>query len=113
MSFVITIAVNMDNAIPRASVSAKPFTVPEPINQRTPAAISVVIFPSRIADWAFLKPVSIADLTVFPFASSSRILAKMITLASTAIPMERMIPAIPGKVNVISKPFNRIMIIST
>ena len=38
--------------------------------------------------------------TVPPSAISSWILAKMMTLASTAIPMERMMPAIPGSVRV-------------
>ena len=38
-----------------------------------------------------------ADFTVLPVAISSRIRAKMITFASTAIPIDRMIPAIPGQ----------------
>lgn len=53
-----------------------------------------------IAESAFLKPVAIADLTDTPLASSSLIRALMITLASTAIPIPRIIPAIPGNVNV-------------
>ena len=91
-------AVNMERIIPSARVAAKPLMVPLPRTPRTAAAIRVVTFPSTIAEVAFLNPISIADLTVFPFASSSRIRAKMITLASTAIPMDRMIPAIPGRV---------------
>ena len=43
----------MDNAIPNARVWANPFTVPLPINHNTKAAINVVIFPSKIADFAF------------------------------------------------------------
>ena len=55
---------------------------------------------SKIALKAFLKPSSIADLTERPLASSSLIRSKISTLASTAIPIVRMIPAIPGKVKV-------------
>ena len=73
----------------------------------TTAAIRVVTLPSTMADRAFWKPILMADFTVLPVAISSRIRAKMITLASTAIPMDRMIPAIPGKVRVISKAFRQ------
>ena len=38
---------------------------------------------------------------------------KMMTLASTAIPMDRMIPAIPGRVSVTSKAAKRMMISAT
>ena len=99
---VMTKAVNMDRITPSASVMANPLTVPEPKIPRTAAAISVVIFPSRIADSALWNPVSMAVATVPPSAISSWILAKMMTLASTAIPMERMMPAIPGSVRVMS-----------
>ena len=110
---VITIAVNMERMIPRASVAANPLIVPEPMMPKTAAAISVVTFPSTMADAAFLNPVSIADFTVLPFASSSLIRANMITLASTAIPIDKMIPAIPGRVNVISNASRRMIISST
>ena len=91
----------MENTIPMASVTAKPRTVPDPRIPSTAAAIRVVTLPSRIAEKAFLYPVWMAVFTETPFAISSRIRAKMITLASTAIPMERIIPAIPGRVSVI------------
>ena len=55
-----------------------------------------------MADSAFLNPESMADFTSFPMPISSRIRAKMMTFASTAIPMERIIPAIPGRESVIS-----------
>ena len=93
----------MDKPIPSISVIEKPLIVPLPIRYSTIAAIKVVILPSRIADSALLKPILIEDCTVLPVASSSLILAKMITLASTAIPTDRMIPAIPGRVRVASK----------
>ena len=84
------------------SVYANPFTVPEPSTISTRAAINVVTCPSRIADNAFLYPSLIAVITVFPAAISSLIRAKIITFASTAIPIPRIIPAIPGRVSVIS-----------
>ena len=90
----------METIIPIASVYAKPLTAPEPLSPRTKAAISVVMFPSKIAENALLKPIFIADCTVLPVPSSSLIRSNMITFASTAIPIDRMIPAIPGSVNV-------------
>ena len=53
---------------------------------------------------------SYEELTVLPVAISSRIRAKIMTFASTAIPIPRMIPAIPGSVRVISKAFSVISI---
>ncbi len=102
-------AVNMDKRIPIASVVANPFTVPEPSRYSTAAAISVVTLPSTIADSALLKPVLIAERTVLPTAISSLIRVKMMTLASTAIPMERMMPAMPGSVSVTSNADSRII----
>ena len=49
-----------------------------------------------------LNPASIALRIVFPNLSSSFILSNMITFASTAIPADRISPAIPGRVNVAS-----------
>ena len=102
----------MDTTIPSASVWANPFTVPLPRSHSTPAAISVVIFPSTIADIAFWNPDFREACTLFPAVSSSFTRAKMITLASTAIPIPRMIPAIPGSVSVMSNAFKRIKISS-
>ena len=101
-NLVITIAVNIDKTIPIANVHAKPFTVPVPAIISTIDAMRVVTLPSTMEEVAFLKPISTALCTVFPVASSSRIRAKMITFASTAIPIDRIIPAIPGKVKVIT-----------
>ena len=66
-----------------------------------------------IADNAFLYPDWIAPDTDLPRAISSLIRANVITLASTAIPIERIIPAIPGKVSVISKRSRQITINTT
>ena len=60
----------------------------------------VVILESIIDDVAFSNPFSTALLIDTPFLSSSLILSKISTLASTAIPMVNRTPAIPGKVNV-------------
>ncbi len=61
----------------------------------------VVIFASIIADRAplKLKPSRIACFSFFPFANSSLIRSKIITFASTDIPIVKIIPAIPGRVN--------------
>ena len=49
---------------------------------------------------ACLKPLSIALIIDLPDLNSSRILSNISTLASTAIPIVKAIPAIPGKVKV-------------
>ena len=103
-------AVNIESTIPIASVAAKPLTVPEPLQNRTAAAIRVVTFPSMIAESALAKPALIAFLTDVPRPISSLIRVKMITFASTAIPIDRMIPATPGSVRVTSNATNRIRI---
>ena len=95
----------MDRIIPSIRVMENPLIVPLPIKYSTRPAISVVMLPSRIADNALLKPLLMAFSTFLPAASSSLILAKIITFASTAIPTVRMIPAIPGKVSVTSKAY--------
>ena len=64
------------------------------------AAIRVVIFASKIALKAWEKPVSIALILDLPRNCSSLILSKISTLASTAIPTVKAIPAIPGNVSV-------------
>ena len=61
MNLVMNSAVIMDNTIPMASVEAKPLTVPEPLQNSTPAAIKVVTLPSMMADSALLKPDLMAD----------------------------------------------------
>ncbi|MNG27784.1 hypothetical protein D3C84_1129510 [compost metagenome] len=81
-------------------VTAKPFTGPVPMAKRIPPTSKVVRLESRIAVKARPKPSLIARCTVMPAAISSRIREKISTLASTAIPMVRTIPAIPGRVSV-------------
>ena len=107
IALVTTSAVNIERMIPRISVSANPLIEPVPPTLRTMAIISVVIFPSRIEERALLYPFFLASSTAFPYAISSLILANTRTFASTAIPIERMIPAIPGRVSVISNAESR------
>ena len=99
-------AVNTDRTTPIASVIANPLIVPVPNMPRTRAAIRVVTLPSMIADSALWKPPLTACFTDLPSASSSLIRVNMITLASTAIPTDRITPAIPGSVSVT---LNRLM----
>ena len=56
---------------------------------------------SIIADKAPLKlnPCAIAPFNPLPLRNSSLILSKIITLASTDIPIVKIIPAIPGNVS--------------
>ena len=90
----------MEITIPIISVVAKPFTVPLPKKNRTAAAISVVTLPSRIAGVALLKPAFSALRRLLPRTSSSFTRSKITIFASTAIPTESTIPAIPGNVSV-------------
>ena len=62
--------------------------------------IIVVIFESRIDGQACSNPESMALTNDRPWCNSSLMRAKMRTLASTAMPMERMNPAIPASVSV-------------
>src|SRR4030042_229908 len=60
------------------------------------AEMMVVRLESKIALKARLKPVAIEFKMPLPRAFSSLILSKMRTLASTAMPTDRMMPAMPG-----------------
>ena len=64
------------------------------------AAIKVVIFASKIVVLDFVYPLSKATILLFSDFDSSLILSKINTLASTAIPIVKTIPAIPGSVKV-------------
>ena len=89
--------------IPTPSVKENPFMGPDPMKNKIIAANNVVIFASRIAVLDLVYPLSKAIKLFFSFLSSSLILSKIKTLASTAIPTVNIIPAIPGKVKVASK----------
>ncbi len=59
-----------------------------------------VMFASKIVVKARLKPACTAKRKIFPDAISSLKRSKIKIFASTAIPIDRMTPAILGKVNV-------------
>ena len=86
--------------IPIARVKAKPLTEPVPRKNRIAEVIKDELLESLIELQALLKPSSIAKLTVLPDLNSSRRRSKIKMLASTAIPIERMKPAIPARVKV-------------
>ena len=98
MVFVTNIAVNIEHKIPVLKVIANPFIGPEPIQANTKAAIKVVKFASRIVKNALSYPEYIADLIALPRFNSSRIRSKIITFASTDMPIVNIKPAIPGRV---------------
>ncbi len=62
--------------------------------------ISEATLESRIEDQARSKPAKKASCLGLPQRNSSLILSKIKMLASTAMPMERINPAIPAKVKV-------------
>ncbi len=88
--------------IPTINVIANPLTAPCPKRYNIRAVRNVVMFESKIVQKERLKPKSIASRRRLPALSSSRMRSQIITLASTAIPMVRTIPAIPGKVKAAS-----------
>ena len=90
----------MDDKIPITNVTANPLTAPVPIVNNAIAAISVVIFASDIVENAFWYPAYMLALGELPLSISSRIRSKINTLASTAMPTVKTIPAIHDKVNV-------------
>ena len=61
------------------------------------------MFASIIEGKAFLKPISIALDVSLPARCSSRIRSKIKMFASTAVPMVKMIPAIPARVSTAPK----------
>src|SRR6185437_6885604 len=81
---------------PITSVVAKPFTGPVPKINRKRQETIVVTCVSTMVHQAFPKPAATAAGIVLPALSSSRILSKIRTLESTAIPTVRIIPAMPG-----------------
>ena len=105
MNWVRVIAVNMEITTPSPRVMAKPLMLPVPKQNSTAEAIIVVILESKIVVKAREKPASMDSRNVLPLRYSSLKCSKISTLASTAIPMDRIIPATPGKVRVASRSF--------
>ena len=98
---VINTAVNNEVAIPIINVNAKPLIGPDPKTYKIIPVKSVVMFASIIADKAPLteNPSSTDCFKPFFLNKLSLILSKIITFASTDIPIVKIIPAIPGNVN--------------
>ena len=97
-NFVNTTAVNKLARVPITRTIPNPFIVPTPNMYSNNATKNVVTFPSIIAAIALLKLLSKAFFGPTLFLNSSFNLSKMITFASTAIPIDSISPAIPGRV---------------
>ena len=108
MALVTTRAAKTETIMPIKRVTAKPLTGPVARAYSTRPIRNVVTFASVITDNAFEKPSSSAKSPLFPDLYSSFILSKIITFASTAIPIERIKPAIPGSVKVILRLLNKL-----
>ena len=67
------------------------------------ATAAVATTATTATDGVPIDPASTADRTVRPARSSSRMRSKTSTLASNAMPMVRMMPAMPGRVSVALK----------
>src|SRR3954452_16038260 len=85
---------------PSISVTANPLIGPEPVIYRMTDEIIVVMWESMMVTNARSKPSEIDSGTLNPSLNSSRMRSNMSTFESTAIPMPRISPAIPGSVNV-------------
>jgi hypothetical protein len=93
-------AVNIETKTPIPSVSANPFIADVPSQNRIIEVIIEEMFESLIDSHALEKPSCKASCIDLPFLISSFILSKIKTFASTAIPIERINPAIPAAVRV-------------
>ena len=100
---VITIAVNIDTSTPKSKVIANPFTNPVPNQIKINDVIIDEILLSRMLGQARRNPSSIPLRMLRPFLISSFVRSKIKIFASTAIPTERMNPAIPASVKVIDQ----------
>ena len=88
-------------------MTEKPLTGPLPKENKANAANKVVKLASTIVEIALWKPESIASKISRPDLYSSLILSKIRTFASTAIPIVKTIPAIPGRVKVAWRRLNK------
>ena len=85
---------------PIPNVNANPLTNPVAKMNRMIHVIIVEIFPSRIAGQALLNPSSILPPKLLPDLNSSLKRSKIRTFASTAIPIDKINPAIPANVKI-------------
>ena len=86
--------------VPMANVKAKPLINEVVKIYKITAAIKVVTCESRIEDQARSKPILIAEARLLPSFTSSLILEKIKIFPSTAMPSDKIKPAIPAKVRV-------------
>ena len=103
----------METKTPIPSVKAKPFIREVPKENKMMAVIMLEIFESRIENQARENPVETASAIVLPPRNSSLTRSKIRTLASTAIPIEIMNPAIPAAVKVTGNNLNNERITKT
>ena len=97
--------------IPTPNVRANPLIMLVPIQKRMPAVIKLEMLESLMESHARLKPSETADCKFFPFFNSSFILSNIKMLASTAMPTDRMNPAMPAAVKVTGMSLNKAKII--
>ena len=81
------------------NIVANPLTLLSPKINKIIAEINVVILESKIVINEFLFPNLKAIFNFVPLYNSSLIREKLITVASTAIPIPMTSAAIPGKVS--------------
>src|SRR3989344_6000972 len=94
------IAVSIDTRTPSPKTSAKPLMSDVPNQKRMTAVIMEEMLESRMLGHARAKPSLMASVPDLPARSSSFMRSKISTLASTAIPIERMNAAIHAAVSV-------------
>ena len=110
---MIKIAENKLTKTPNAKVSAKPLIKEvENINKMTHTSKELILL-SLIDGQARLNPSEIANGNALPCRISSFILAKIKILASTAIPMDKINPPMPAKVNVTGTSLNMESVMAT
>ena len=101
----MTIPVNKLVATPIVSVKANPLTIPNLGKNsqfkwlnRIKATVNVVMLASFMASMALPKPSLTAISNSLPFLIYSLILSNIKIFESTAIPIDKINPATPGKV---------------
>jgi len=98
---------------PIPNTKANPLIKLVPNQKRMTAVMMLEIFESRIASHARLNPSSTASRRFSRSPSSSFRRSKIRTFASTAIPIERINPAIPAAVRVTGTSLNNASITAT
>ena len=106
-SLVTVIAVKSESKIPTAKVIAKPRIIPAPLTANTKQISKPEKLESLIELQALIKPSDTATVRDFPLDISSFIRSKIKIFASTAMPSEKTMPAIPAKVRVTGISLNK------